>query len=360
EITALGVHEIRVLDRTFNQDEERAIAILSLIQREFPDLHLHLEVDPALGGPRWFDALAQFPPGRLHLEAGIQTFAPAALQQIGRESRTDSVEEGLKSHVALSRVALHVDLIAGLPAQTFQDVLNDVHTLVAYGPEEIQLELLKVLPGTPLRQLLPSALKWSSSPPYAVFESPTFSQKEVALACVLSTLLDELYNHSHLQPLFRWTLAHWPNALLTLIQEKAGENEPTRRTDLPERFKRLKRALESQPTRPGDEAVRFAWLAAGLSPKEYGIQPRRQAPAPFQGRILRSGRAMKGARSFTASFTTNIGEQLLLEESKRDGGAYRYHFEIRCRGEVGRITSDNGAQAVTVNDRPKSPPRGPR
>lgn len=46
-IQSHGIRNIRVLDRTFNYNSNRAKALLALF-REFPDIHFHLEIHPAL------------------------------------------------------------------------------------------------------------------------------------------------------------------------------------------------------------------------------------------------------------------------------------------------------------------------
>ena len=42
----------------------------------------------------------------------------------------------------------HADLIAGLPLYRLDEIFEDIYTLAGYRAGEIQLESLKLLPGT--------------------------------------------------------------------------------------------------------------------------------------------------------------------------------------------------------------------
>lgn len=59
--------------------------------------------------------------------------------------------DGLRYLASLSNLVVHADLIAGLPLYSLEQMVEDVRVLAGFGTGEIQLELLKLLPGTAMR-----------------------------------------------------------------------------------------------------------------------------------------------------------------------------------------------------------------
>ena len=164
-----GARQIKFLDRCFNVPEERAVALLHwLAGRGRRDLRLHFEILPGRIGPHLLDALASFPAGALHLEVGVQTLNPDAGRRAGRPFDPAAV---LRDLGALQRTGadLHADLIAGLPGEDAASFGRGFDRLFALGLAELQVSLLKGLPGTPLlRETAAEGLGFSPVPPYEV------------------------------------------------------------------------------------------------------------------------------------------------------------------------------------------------
>jgi coproporphyrinogen III oxidase-like Fe-S oxidoreductase len=165
------VPQVRVLDRTFNEDAGRALKLIQVFRDEFPEIRFHLEIDPARVSDRLADALASAGPGRFHLEAGVQSLEESVGSQIGRQSTARRTLDGLQRLCGRRELEVHVDLIAGLPGGTLAGLMADVGTLIRLGPQEIQLERLKLLPGTPLAE---TPERWgllgADEPPYQPVE----------------------------------------------------------------------------------------------------------------------------------------------------------------------------------------------
>lgn len=146
-----GIRNIRVLDRTFNYLSHRAKALFDLF-REFPDMRFHLEIHPALLSEELKRELASMPKGLLHLEAGIQSLHEEVLTVSRRAGKLSDALEGLRYLCSLDNMETHADLIAGLPLYHLSQIFDDVRTLAEYRAGEIQLESLKLLPGTEMRR----------------------------------------------------------------------------------------------------------------------------------------------------------------------------------------------------------------
>ena len=189
-----GIKNVRVLDRTFNYNNKRAKELLNLF-REYPDICFHLEIHPALLSDKLKQKLATLPKGLLHLEAGIQSLRENVLEQSRRIGKLSDALAGLHYLCSLENMETHADLIAGLPLYHLSEIFDDVRTLTEYGAGEIQLESLKLLPGTEMRRRADElGIQYSPLPPYEVLQTREITVDELQTAHYLSRLLDGFYN----------------------------------------------------------------------------------------------------------------------------------------------------------------------
>jgi radical SAM superfamily enzyme YgiQ (UPF0313 family) len=267
QMKARGVQEIRLLDRTFNGDPRRAMELLDVFS-EYSDLRFHLELHPALLPDELRRRLAALPTGLLHVEAGIQSLREPVLNACRRAGRLEDALDGLRFLCERPNLVTHADLIVGLPLYTLEHVFEDVRTLAAFGAGEIQLELLKVLPGTALRREAEAlGVVYSPVPPYEVLKTREMNVDDIQTGRQLSRLLDFYYN-----------ARAWQGITMRLIREKSAFLslflEWMRRGEyLEQPLSVEKRGLllyefiaGSCPVYVGPMAE--AWLAAGLSPRK--------------------------------------------------------------------------------------------
>ncbi len=176
---ARGARNFKFVDRTFNLKVDASVRILQFFLdrlAEQPDtpLNLHFEVVPDHLPDRLKASLAQFPPGVLQLEVGIQSFNVDVQQRIARRQDNAKTEANLRWLITQSHAHLHTDLIFGLPGETWDSFAEGFDRMVAIGPHEIQLGVLKRLRGTPLAQRsLPGktaeyGMVYDDSAPYTV------------------------------------------------------------------------------------------------------------------------------------------------------------------------------------------------
>lgn len=203
-IHAHGIKNVRVLDRTFNYNPRRAKELLRLFLEFHPDIRFHLEIHPALLSEELKEELSLLPKGLLHLEAGIQSLREPVLEKSRRMSKLSDALDGLRFLCALPNMETHADLIAGLPLYHLHEIFEDVRTLAGYAAGEIQLESLKLLPGTEMRRRAEElGIKYSPLPPYEVLQTHEISVSELQTARQLSRLLDGFYNTPAWQTLTR-------------------------------------------------------------------------------------------------------------------------------------------------------------
>lgn len=219
------IRDVRVLDRTFNYHPQRANELLQLFLEYASDMRFHLEIHPALLSDELKDKLKQLPKGLLHLEAGIQSLNEEALRQSRRMGKLADALEGLQFLCSLPNLVTHADLIAGLPLYHLNEIFEDVRTLADYRAGEIQLESLKLLPGTEMRRRADElGICYSPFPPYEVLKTNEISVDELQTARRLSRLLDSFYNTPAWQGIIREMILDNPAFLTEFLEYLTQKN----------------------------------------------------------------------------------------------------------------------------------------
>ena len=114
-----GARNFKFVDRTFNLKIDASVRILQFfLDRLTDELFVHFEVVPDHLPDRLKAMIAQFPPGVLQFEVGIQSFNVEVQQRISRRQDNDKTEANLRWLVEKSQAHLHTDLIFGLPGET--------------------------------------------------------------------------------------------------------------------------------------------------------------------------------------------------------------------------------------------------
>ena len=199
-----GIKNVRVLDRTFNFNPKRAKELLQLFLEFHPHIRFHLEIHPALLSEDLKAELQQLPEGLLHLEAGIQSLREPVLEKCKRLGKLEQALEGLQFLCSLNNMETHADLIAGLPLYRLNEIFEDIQTLAEFQAGEIQLESLKLLPGTDMRRRANElGIQYAPMPPYEVLRTEDITPEELQVARRLSRLLDAFYNTPAWQSLTR-------------------------------------------------------------------------------------------------------------------------------------------------------------
>ncbi len=266
-IQSHGIRNIRVLDRTFNYNNVRAKELLALF-REFPDIHFHLEIHPALLSESLKNELADMPAGLLHLEAGIQSLREDVLNACRRKGKLEDALNGLHYLCHLPNLVTHADLIAGLPLYHLSQLIEDVHTLAKYHAGEIQLESLKLLPGTEMRRRADElGIRYSPYPPYEVLETREITPDELQRARLLSRLLDAYYNTTAWQHITRRLMIEQPDFLLRFLDHLTAMNVIDQPMSLERRGIILYEYCKSNYP-DYTQAVSRAWIEAGMSLKK--------------------------------------------------------------------------------------------
>ena len=195
KLSEAGAKTIKLVDRTFNCDAARAYELFEYVIKMDTVSRFHFEVAPDLFDSRMIDLLREAPPGRIQLEAGLQSFFAPALKAVSRPMDIEKAERNIRELTREGNIHIHVDLIAGLPYETLPDFLDSFDRAFTLGAHTLQLGFLKLLHGSALRARAEAlGIKYSAEPPYEIQSSPWLGEGDIALLKQVENALQHTYN----------------------------------------------------------------------------------------------------------------------------------------------------------------------
>jgi radical SAM superfamily enzyme YgiQ (UPF0313 family) len=168
-----GVKQFKFVDRTFNLNVNTSKAILEFFLGRYQPGHFyHFEMVPDRLPEALREVIAKFPPGSLQFEVGIQTFNEEVGGLIKRRQNYERMEDNFRFLRSSTGVHIHADLIVGLPGETLESFAAGFDRLIAFGPHEIQVGILKRLRGTPIaRHDSEWQMRYTPHPPYEILQN---------------------------------------------------------------------------------------------------------------------------------------------------------------------------------------------
>jgi radical SAM superfamily enzyme YgiQ (UPF0313 family) len=168
-----GVKQFKFVDRTFNLNVNVSKAILEFfLERCRPGHFFHFEMIPDRLPESLREVIAKFPPGALQFEVGVQTFNEEVSAGIKRRQNYEKLADNFRFLRNETGVHIHADLIVGLPGETLESFAAGFDRLIALGPQEIQVGILKRLRGTPVvRHDAEWQMIYNPHPPYEILQN---------------------------------------------------------------------------------------------------------------------------------------------------------------------------------------------
>lgn len=194
------VKQVKFVDRTFNAKRDHYLPIMQFLAQQEGTTNFHFEIAVDLLDDEVIDFLSSVQVGRFQFEIGIQSTYEPALQAIQRKNQWDKIVHNVNRLRQGKNIHLHLDLIAGLPEESywqFGQSFNDVYHL---RPHMIQLGFLKLLKGSGIRrQAKQYGYVFSERAPYEVLANDFLPFEDVSRLKVLEGLVDQFYNSGRFQ-----------------------------------------------------------------------------------------------------------------------------------------------------------------
>jgi anaerobic magnesium-protoporphyrin IX monomethyl ester cyclase len=226
------VPKIKLVDRTFNYDAQRANEIWRLILANNRGSHFHFEIAADLLSDDNIELLKQVPQHTFRFEIGIQSASQETLQQVNRTADLGRIFYVIRRLRAETEIELHLDLVAGLPGENLEGFLASLQCVAGLHPHEIQVEPLKVLKGSPMREIAyRQDYHFSAFPPYTILRNPWLSFDDISRIETIGRLLDLFYNQGGFGTALRLMLKKHDFArLFDMMAQQAGIENLSGRT----------------------------------------------------------------------------------------------------------------------------------
>ena len=194
EVEGASVKIIKLVDRTFNFDRERAKQILRGLCDEKYTKSYHFEICASLLDDETIDILRSAPHGKFQLEIGVQSTNEKTLSASDRTPDTSQVLHYLRRLRSVKGVHVHADLIAGLPCESYESFGRSFDDLFGLC-DQLQLGFLKLLKGSPMRaRAAEYGYRFSPRPPYEVLANNSISFTELCALKRVAALVERLAN----------------------------------------------------------------------------------------------------------------------------------------------------------------------
>jgi len=199
-----GAATVKLVDRTFNYDADRANTIWEFILRHNRTSRFHFEIASDLLTEKNLEILGKVPKGMFRFEIGVQSGEVATLEKVARKSNLDRLFRNVGKLLSGTGVIVHLDLVAGLPGEDYNGFLASLQRLLDAMPLFIQVEPLKVLKGSPMESIAArEGYAFSSHPPYKILHTPDLPFHDISRVETVSGLLDVFFNSGRFHTLLR-------------------------------------------------------------------------------------------------------------------------------------------------------------
>ncbi len=195
-----GTKTVKLVDRTFNANRQRAKDLWRFIIENYPanipqGVCFHFEIAGDLLDEESLEIIGSAPAGLMQFEIGIQSFHAPTLNYIRRKTDLAKLTENIRRLLGYQNAHIHIDLIAGLPFEDFATFAHSFNQAFALQPNMLQLGFLKLIHGSPMREEEERyPCTFDATPPYQVTGTPWLNTEELSTLSNVEDALERLYN----------------------------------------------------------------------------------------------------------------------------------------------------------------------
>lgn len=267
------VRQVKLLDRTFNSNPTRALALARYINEHCVNQIFQFEIVAETLSEellRFFCEEADV--SRFRFEVGVQSFNTKTLTSVGRIQNNARLKEVI-ARLKQAGCILHVDLIAGLPYEDMESFHASYDELFALQASEVQLGILKLLKGTKLRsQQEEYGFQFSLQAPYDIQATSWLSEEELVSIHHCADATEKFWNSGKLRTTLREVLRRgWYESPFTMFMALGKEYAKLPRPYQPyQLFTCVKQILKDQEEKEVDALLLMEYYATNKQrPKRF-------------------------------------------------------------------------------------------
>lgn len=190
-----NVRQVKFVDRTFNSRKEHYLPILQFLATAECNTNFHFEIAADILDEETLTVLAAAPRGRFQLEIGVQSTYEPTLKEVRRTNNWPRIVNNVEKLRELDTIHLHLDLIAGLPQESYERFGKSFNDVFGLRPHMLQLGFLKLLKGSGIRNRAASdGYIYMDNAPYEVLANKYISYAEIRALKIMEEVLDQTYN----------------------------------------------------------------------------------------------------------------------------------------------------------------------
>jgi len=202
------VKQVKFVDRTFNIDLDRAASIMNhIIDNDNGVTNFHFELCGDRMSEEMLSAFERARTDLFQIEIGVQSAQPKVLEACNRKVDFEKLKENTRRIEAGRNVHVHLDLIAGLPYETFEMFADSFDQVYGLEPHDLQLGFLKLLKGTKLRE---DAEKYGyvyrDREPYEVISNDHITSDEILRLKMVEHVLELYFNKAGFRNTLKYIL----------------------------------------------------------------------------------------------------------------------------------------------------------
>lgn len=190
---------VKFVDRSFNFIPYHYDLIKFLIDNDNNITKFHLEIHPSLISDEFIGLFKKARSSQFQFEIGLQTTNLQTEKEINRVGSFDDIKEGVLK-LKETGIHIHMDLIFGLPYETYEIFKKSFNDLYSLKIDKIQLGFLKLLKGSRLREDYKIYnYRFLQDPPYEVISNMWVSIDDVFKMKVIEDVVEKFYNEKNFE-----------------------------------------------------------------------------------------------------------------------------------------------------------------
>ena len=216
------VPQVKFVDRTFNCKHDHAMAIWKYINEHDNGVtNFHFEISADLLREEELQEMSTMRPGLIQLEIGVQSTNPDTIKAIHRTMDFEKLKGIVDRIHSFGNIHQHLDLIAGLPYEDYDNFRHPFNDVYALKPQQLQLGFLKVLKGSHMMEMCREyGIVYKTQEPYEVLSTKWLDYDHVLKLKTVENMVEVYYNSGQFQNTLEYLEKFFPDAFS--IYERLG------------------------------------------------------------------------------------------------------------------------------------------